>query len=187
MYKPRNKAAYFYPDRQWFSPLAAGSYEFLDDNGARLLDDMVGFHFYATGVTPFMVKPQVGAGSVYEIGSTDLNGMPLDGGKTYTVTLPGPVPAKDFWSFMAYDNHTRSILETDQRSGGIDSKREGMKVEEDGSATIYFGPKAPQGQENNWVQTVPGKGYNVLLRLYGPLQPWFDRSWKPGDFTPVQQ
>ena len=63
---------------------------------------------------------------------------------------------------------------------------EGMKVEKDGSATIYFGPAAPQGQENNWVQTVPGKGYNVLLRLYGPLQPWFDRSWKPGDFTPVQ-
>jgi len=187
MYKPRNKAAYFYPDRQWFSPLAAGSYEFLDDNGARLLDDMVGFHFYATGVTPFMVKPQAGAGSVYEIGSTDLNGKPLDGGKTYTVTLPGPVPAKDFWSFMAYDNHTRSILETDQQSGGIDSLREGMKVEEDGSATIYFGPKAPKGQENNWVQTVPGKGYNVLLRLYGPLQAWFDRSWKPGDFTPVQR
>lgn len=63
--------------------------------------------------------------------------------------------------------------------------REGMKAEEDGSATIYFGPKAPKGQENNWVQTVPGKGYNVILRLYGPLQPWFDRSWKPGDFTPT--
>ena len=63
--------------------------------------------------------------------------------------------------------------------------REGMKTEEDGSATIYFGPKAPKGQENNWVQTVPGKGYNVLLRLYGPLQQWFDRSWKPGDFTPT--
>lgn len=122
---------------------------------------------------------------MYEIGSTDLEGKPLDGGKTYTVTLPGPVPAKDFWSLMAYDNHTRSILETDQQSGGIDSKRKGMNVAEDGSATIYFGPGAPKGQENNWVKTVPGKGYNVLLRLYGPLQPWFDRSWKPGDFTPV--
>ena len=186
MYKPRNKSAYFYPDRQWFSPLAAGSYEFLDENGARSLDDMVGFHFYATGVTPFMVSPQVGAGSVYEICSTDLQGRPLDGGKIYTVTLPGPVPAKDFWSFMAYDNHTRSILETDQQSGGIDSKRDGMNVASDGSVTIYFGPEAPQGQENNWVQTVPGKGYNVLLRLYGPLQPWFDKSWKPSDFIPVE-
>jgi Uncharacterized conserved protein len=186
MYKPRNKAAYFYPDRKWFSPLAGGSYEFLDDNGARALDDMVGFHFYATGVTPFMVQPKVGAGSVYEVGTMDNKGNPLDGGKTYSVTLPGPIPAKDFWSFMAYDNHTRSILETDQRSGGIDSKRKSMVVGKDGSVTIYFGPAAPVGQENNWVQTVSGKGYNVLLRLYGPLQPWFDRSWKPSDFTVVE-
>ena len=186
MYKPRNKAAYFYSDRKWFSPLAAGSHEFLDENGARSLDDMVGFHFYATGVTPFMVQPQVGAGSVYEVGTMDNQGNPLDGGKTYSVTLPGPVPAKDFWSFMAYDNHTRSILETDQRSGGIDSLRKGMKVDKDGSVVIYFGPEAPVGLENNWVQTVSGKGFNVLLRLYGPLQPWFDRSWKPSDFIPVK-
>jgi hypothetical protein len=186
MYKPRNKAAYFYLDRKWFSPLAAGSHEFLDENGARSLDDMVGFHFYATGVTPFMVQPQVGAGSVYEVGTMDNQGNPLDGGQTYSVTLPGPVPARDFWSFMAYDNHTRSILETDQRSGGIDSMRKGLKVGRDGSVIIYFGPEAPAGLENNWVQTVSGKGFNVLLRLYGPLQPWFDRSWKPGDFIPVK-
>jgi hypothetical protein len=28
---------------------------------------------------------------------------------------------------------------------------------------------------------MPGKGYNVALRLYGPLEPWFDQSWRPGD------
>ncbi|WNC73869.1 DUF1254 domain-containing protein [Thalassotalea psychrophila] len=186
MYKPRNPDVYFYPDRQWYSPLAAGSHEFLDANGARALDDRVGFHFYATGITPFMVKPQVGAGSVYEIAATDNTGKMLDGGTTYSVTMPGPIPAKNFWSFMVYDNHTRSILETDQKTGGVDSMLEGMKVADDGSVTIFFGPKAPAGQENNWVQTMPGKGYNVLLRLYGPLEPWFDKTWKPGDFIPVK-
>lgn len=186
MYKPRNPDVYFYPDRKWFSPLAAGSHEFLDKNGARALDDRIGFHFFATGVTPFMVKPQVGKGSVYEIGSMDEHGVMLDGGKTYKVTLPGPIPARNFWSFMVYDNHTRSILETDQRSGGIDSKREGMKVAEDGSVTIYFSPTAPEGQENNWVQTLSGKGFNVLLRLYGPEQEWFDKTWKPSDFILVK-
>ena len=110
---------------QWFSPLAAGSHEFLDDNGARALDDRIGFHFYATGITPFMTQPKVGQGSVYEIGTMDNTGAMLEGGKTYSVTLPGPIPARNFWSFMVYDNHTRSILETDQKSGGIDSKREG--------------------------------------------------------------
>jgi hypothetical protein len=182
MYKPRNKAVYFYPDRQWYSPLASGSHEFLDSNGARALDDRVGFHFYATGITPFMVKPQVGSGSVYEIAATDSKGNMLNGGLNYTVTLPAPVPAKDFWSFMVYDNHTRSILETDQLSGGIDSNAKGLVLNNDGSATVYFGPKAPKGHEANWVQTMPNKGYNVLLRLYGPLQPWFDKTWKPGDF-----
>jgi hypothetical protein len=48
--------------------------------------------------------------------------------------------------------------------------------------TIWFAPKAPPGPETNWVQTTPGKGWNVLLRLYAPLQLWFDKSWKPGDF-----
>jgi hypothetical protein len=26
----------------------------------------------------------------------------------------------------------------------------------------------------------------VLIRLYGPLQPFFDKTWKPGDFEPVK-
>ncbi len=181
LFRPRNKDVYFYPDRQWYSPLAAGSHEFLN-NGERVLDDRVAFYYYATGATPLMVLPMVGKGSVYEIAATDSSGDPLDGGKTYSVTLPGPVPINNFWSFMVYSNQTRSILETDQKSGGVDSNKKGLIVSDDGSATVYFGPEAPAGQENNWVQTMPGSGYNVLLRLYGPLQPWFDRSWKPGDF-----
>ena len=184
-YRPRNKKAFFYPDRQWYSPLAAGSHEFLN-NGERVLDDRVGFYYYATGSTPAMVLPQVGQGSIYEIAATDSDSNPLDGGKTYSVTLPGPIPMNNFWSFMVYDNQTRSILETDQISGGVDSNKKGINIAEDGSATLYFGPKAPAGQENNWVQTMPGKGYNVLLRLYGPLQPWFDKTWKPSDFELVE-
>jgi len=184
-FRPRNKDVFFYPDRQWYSPLAGGSYEFMD-NGERILDDRVGFYYYATGSTPAMVSPQVGQGSIYEIAATDSKGRPLDGGKTYSVTLPGPVPMKNFWSFMVYDNQTRSILETDQITGGVDSNKKGIIIADDGSATVYFGPKAPAGQENNWVQTMPGKGYNTLLRLYSPLQPWFDRSWKPGDFEMVE-
>jgi len=48
--------------------------------------------------------------------------------------------------------------------------------------TVWFAPSAPAGHEKNWVQTMPGKGYSVLLRLYGPLEPWFNQSWRPGDF-----
>jgi hypothetical protein len=77
------------------------------------------------------------------------------------------------------------MLETDQALAGIDSNQPTMKKNPDGSATIWFGPKAPGGQEGNWVQTMPGKGRNTLLRLYGPLEPWFDKTWKPGDFELV--
>ena len=104
---------------------------------------------------------------------------------TCRVTLPGPGPANQFWSLVVYDNQTRSLLETDQKSAGVDSNASGLKKNADGSATVWFGPRAPAGQESNWVQTMPGKGWNVLLRLYGPLEPWFDKTWKPGDIERV--
>jgi hypothetical protein len=55
-----------------------------------------------------------------------------------------------------------------------------MAINPEGSVDLYFGPKAPQGKEANWIKTIPGKGWFGLLRLYGPLQPWFDQSWKVG-------
>ena len=100
--------------------------------------------------------------------------------------LPGPIPAKEFWSFVIYDNQTRSLLETDQKLAGVDSTRPSLKKNPDGSATVWFGPSAPAGQEGNWVQTMPGKGWNVLLRLYGPLEPWFNKSEIGGDRSPEE-
>ena len=133
-----------------------------------------------------MAAPKPGTGSAYAVAFLDGKGDELDGGKTYKVTLPAPVPAKQFCSFVVYSNQTRSLLETDQKAAGIDSNEKGLKANSDGSYTVYFGLKAPRGQEKNWVQTMPGKGYNVLLRLYAPLEPWFDKSWKPGDLELVR-
>lgn len=179
---PRTK---FYPDRQWLTPFVGGSYQFLD-GAERLLDAQTMFFYYATGITPAMSFAKVGSGSAYAGAFKDAKGNALDGGKTYKVTLPGPVPAKEFWSFVVYDNQTRSLLETDQKTAGVDSHHSGLKADADGAVTIWFGPKAPVGQEDNWVQTMPGKGWNTLLRLYGPLEPWFDKSWKPGDIELVE-
>ena len=87
---------------------------------------------------------------------------------------------------MLYGGQTRSILETDQKSGGIDSQRDGLITNEDDSVTVWFGPEAPVGKKSNWAQTIPGKSFNVMLRLYGPLEPWFDKSWRPGDPELIQ-
>ena len=55
----------------------------------------------------------------------------------------------------------------------------------DGSTDIYFGPTAPAGKESNWIQTVPGKGWWIILRLYNPLQSFFDKSWRPTEIEPL--
>jgi hypothetical protein len=138
-------------------------------------------HFYATGITPAMTMKMVGVGSQYAVAYLDAEGQAFDGSKTYQIHLPPNVPAKDFWSFTLYDDQTRAMLQTDQQFPGIDSNKPGLQRNEDGSFDIYIGPEPPEGKENNWLQTIPGKGWNVIFRLYGPLQPWFDKTWRPGD------
>lgn len=184
-FRSRDRAVYFYPDRQWFTGFVGGSYEFMND-GEQALDYRIMFHYAATGITPAMAMSQVGMGSAYAAAAQDAQGRDLDGSKTYSVTLPAPIPAKDFWSFMVYSTQHRSILETDQKSGGVDSNNPDLKPNKDGSYTVWFAPQAPEGKEGNWVQTLPGKAFWVILRLYGPLEAWFDQSWKPGDLELVE-
>ncbi len=184
VFSPRDERAKFYPDRQWNNGFIGNSYQFLN-NGERMLDARTMFHYAATGITPAMADAKPGTGSAYAFAVRDSTGTYLDGGKTYKVTLPAPIPAGQFWSFTVYDNQTRSMLETDQKLAGLDSNQPGIQKNADGSVTVWFAPNAPSGHDTNWVQTMPGKGWNALLRLYAPLQPWFDKTWKPGDFEVV--
>ncbi|MBE9171568.1 DUF1214 domain-containing protein [Cyanobium sp. LEGE 06143] len=111
--------------------------------------------------------------------------MPLDGGSTYAVTLRALIPAANSCCFMVYDNHPRPVLETDQLTGTLDSNSEALQLKPDGAATVYFGTKAPEDKPGDWIKTLPGKGYNVLLGLCGPEQAWFEKTWMPVDFEPV--
>jgi hypothetical protein len=185
LFKSRMKEAYFYPNSAWCTPFIGGSYEFLQQPGVRNLDARTMMFYYATGITPAMAMKIVGVGSQYAAAFTDSGGKALDGAKTYKIHLPPNIPAKTFWSFVIYDNQTRSMLQTDEQFPGIGSQKRDIVINPDTSVDVYFGPTAPQGHEANWVQTVPGKGWNVILRLYGPLQAWFDKTWKPGEIELV--
>jgi hypothetical protein len=133
-----------------------------------------------------MAAKMVGIGSQYAMAYRDAAGQYLDGAKSYRLHLPGPIPAKDFWSILVYDPQTRAMLQTDQQFPSVSSQKPDMAINPDTSADVYFGPEAPVGKESNWIQTIPGKGYFVALRLYGPLEPWFDKSWRPGEIEAVQ-
>lgn len=185
-FRPRLEGVYYFPDRQWFTNFAGGSYEFMKQPGVRNLEGRVLFHYYATGITPAMAMKMVGVGSQYGAATTDSEGKPLDGSKTYKIHLPPGIPARNFWSIVVYDNQTRSMLQTDHQFPSISSQKKGVVINDDTSVDLWFGPTAPKGHESNWVQTVPGKGWNCLLRLYGPGQAWFDKTWKPGDFELVE-
>lgn len=186
VFKYPDKNVAYYPGSSWFQGFVGGNYEFQSQPGVNNTDAMVHFLYYATGVTPAMSLEIVGKGSQYAIAATDSKGTPLDGSKTYQLHLPRNVPARDFWSLVVYDNQTRSMLQTDQRFPSIGSQKEGVVTNTDGSVDVWFGPAAPKGHESNWVQTVPGKGWSVALRLYGPEESWFDKTWRPGEIEPVK-
>jgi len=174
---------YIYPDRKYWNPFVGGKYTF-DPNGYLDYDAQAFFAAYATGVTPAMASKSVGVGSQYLCTHTDGTGTPLDGARTYRLHVPASVPAKQFWSFVVYDSGSRSMMATSQRFPAL-SSYDRFQPNPDGSVDLYIGPKAPKGKESNWIETDPAKGWTGIFRLYGPLEPFFDQSWKLSDLEPV--
>lgn len=78
---------------------------------------------------------------------------------------------------------TRSMLQTGQEWPSVTSQDQDLTPNEDGSVDIHFGPEPPDTGNRNWIQTLPGKGWFTMFRLYGPLEPWFDKTWRLPDIT----
>jgi hypothetical protein len=195
----------YYPDSMWGSMLWEGGAffetpppRFTKDGmfkpypatGARTLDSRTAFYYAYTLDSPGMIMRIPGVGSQYLMGFLDAKGNQCDGAKTYKVTLPKGIPAHAFWSFTVYDNQTRSMLRTPQRyprAGSQSYPSPAAETSADGSTSIYFGPEQPQGvSRGNWIQTMPGKGWFTILRLYGPLESFFTKEWRLTEIEQVQ-
>ena len=143
--------------------------------GARKLDSRTNFFYMATGATPAMCMRLTGIGSQYIYAMSDSDGNYLDGGRDYRLTLPADIPESRFWSVILYDRQTR-----------LGSQSGTVETNPDGTTDLYFGHTAPEGKANNWLQTIPGKGWWPILRLYSPLQPFFDKTWRPIEIEPQE-
>jgi hypothetical protein len=194
----------YYPKSMWGNMLWEGGFNFetpppmvtkegikpLPPTGARTLDSRTAFYYGYTMDSPGMIMRISNVGSQYLMGFTDSDKNYFDGGKTYRVTLPKNIPAARFWSFTVYDNQTRSMLQTPQRSPRAGSQTfpsPAATANADGSTTIYFGPTKPsQAKDGNWIQTMPGKGWFVILRLYSPKESFFNKTWRPSEIQLVK-
>lgn len=141
--------------------------------------------YQAIGASPAMFRRGAGSGSLYWLGLKDRNGDYLMGDRSYTLTVPLPVPCKLFWSVTVYDAETRSQIATGQEKAALRSLFELADAGDGDNVTLHFGPEAPAGQDERWIKTIPGTGWFVYFRLYGPEESAFDGSWKPGDFGPA--
>jgi hypothetical protein len=197
-WRPRESLAWtYYPGSAWANMLWQGGANFetpppmitkegffkpLPPTGARTLDSKTAFYYGYTLDSPGMIMRLPKVGSQYLMGFLDANKNDLDGAKTYKVRLPPNIPAAAFWSFTLYDNQTRSMLDTPQRyprAGSQSYPSPPAEPSADGSTTVYFGPTQPAGvKRGNWIQTMPGKGWFTLLRLYSPLESFFTKEWR---------
>lgn len=185
--QPRFDGVAIYPDSDsgWTMAYANKNTSF-EDNGKMNLDARTLFYFNAGGVTPAMAVTKAGAGSDYALAFLDSTKKAFDGAKTYKLHLPPNVPVNNFWAVTLYDTQTRSQLQTSQPFPTVGSLTDGMKKNADGSYDVFFGPSAPKGKEGNWLATVPNKSWFMILRMYGPLEPWINKTWRPSEIELVE-
>lgn len=174
-----------FPGTKWHWVFQVNPVQKTDTYGQ--VDERLHYTYGAIYTTPGLGVMKAGPGGNYMQAFRDKDGNYFDGGKKYRLTIPANAPAEQFWSLTLYDNATRTMI----KNAANDSARSGpdkLKTNPDGSVDLYFGPKgtAPAGSEANWIETLPGKGFYPMFRIYSPKAGLFDGTWKLADVEAVK-
>lgn len=145
-------------------------------DGKLLIDERAGgYSYWATFVSRKPVKDSYGLCAL-----RDRSGELLKGSNMYRLRLPPSLPARDFWSITAYGKESKAYIYNDLNRVALSSRDNHLRLNEDGSVDLYFGPRAPAGKTSNWIPT-EGWDFFLIFRLYGPEKAIFDRSFKLPD------
>jgi len=177
---PAKKPYIYWEDKNWELAFQTKNPRHEDERGVTQIEPRMSFMYQAITTADAMVLEMIGKGSKYVGTYRDSDYYFLQGSNNYHLNIPSDVPAENFWSIVAYDADTRSMINNGlQPLPAIRSLDDDKLIQnDDGSYDVYFGPDAPEGFENNWVKTNEGDGFFVYMRFYSPTEAYYDKSWQ---------
>jgi len=172
----------YWSDRQWMALREPSEAGFVFDDGDYLLLDQRGSLFHWATFVP----RRLGKASAYLAVLRDADGELLSGKGAYRLRVQADVPARDFWSVIAYSRKTKAFIYNEIGRVGLSSyDKSKMQMNDDGSVDIYFGESAPKGLDSNWIPNA-GEDFFLLFRFYGPEQSFFDKTFTLPDLEKIE-
>lgn len=173
----------FFKDTNWFFPASAENKESLT-HSYKITEIYPIDNRGVCYMIAFFSAMHIGESQFYLMTMKDKDGNFLKGDTSYRVTVPANVPVKQYWSMTVYDRDTHTFIEN-AKWMGRSSQTPGLKKNDDGTVTLYFGPKPPAEGDSNWVPTDPNGDFEILTRFYGPTKNLYDQSWKLNDLEKI--
>jgi hypothetical protein len=174
----------FFEGTHWTLPgspalIKAAQAEYAEPNHYPIDDRGLAYSYAFIGIK------RMGAGQFYLISIKDKDAQSYDGSKTYRVHVPPNAPVEQYWSLTAYDRQTHALIKNVGRASRSSNAADVQK-NADGSVDLYLGPKAPAGNESNYIPTDPARPFELMFRLYAPTKALFDKAWKLPDVEKVK-
>ena len=123
--------------------------------------------------------------AVYCQAFTDIDGDPLDGSSTYTMTFPEDPPVGAFWSITMYSVPDYYLVDNPLGRFSIGDRTHGIQRADDGTLTLTISHAHPADPvaAANWLPA-PDAEFRLVFRLYIPQDPILDGTY---DFPPISR